>query len=476
MNATTKELQTALSLPERAAVALGTAAHEIKLRELVQNSCRIVAVTNDAGRDECHSAYMALKNADVAVGHKVEDATEDAKAYTKAVKSEGGRLLAITESEKTRLKGLRDGWDAAKQAAKDAAIAAERARTDAIQADIQMIRDLVLDVAGESSVEIAEAIATLAAIVVTQGRFDGFEPAAIQAVAMTGDKLGEMLDAAIASEAAFLVDQIASIAEAARITAEAAQLAADRAELVEQQRVAKIESDRIAAEQAATAKRLADQEATQALVAKLLAEKAAENLKAERDAQELAMRLEREKQAAAQAERDRVAADTKRQLDEQQAEITAQLANLQRAQDAEIARQDAAIKLISDHAEALSINAAGHYYHATLKRDDGHSIMCNPNGSRSIFCDVDEGDDDAAAHLARCTATADAMITNGRSLVQANASLADHAGPEDRPAIDYEAIAWAYKQLRAFGVGEVEIDNAVMMDRLNAMLVAEVVA
>lgn len=51
---------------------------------------------------------------------------------------------------------------------------------------------------------------------------------------------------------------------------------------------------------------------------------------------------------------------------------------------------DAAVKLAADHVEALAINAAGHYYSATEKRADGVPLMLNPDGTRSIFCDIDE--------------------------------------------------------------------------------------
>lgn len=36
--------------------------------------------------------------------------------------------------------------------------------------------------------------------------------------------------------------------------------------------------------------------------------------------------------------------------------------------------------------------------------------------------------------------------------------------------IDLEAIAWAYNKLQAFGVANSSMDNAMMMDRLNLML------
>lgn len=37
-------------------------------------------------------------------------------------------------------------------------------------------------------------------------------------------------------------------------------------------------------------------------------------------------------------------------------------------------------------------------------------------------------------------------------------------------SIDLEAIAWAYRKLLAYGVGNVSMDNALMLDRLNLML------
>ena len=36
--------------------------------------------------------------------------------------------------------------------------------------------------------------------------------------------------------------------------------------------------------------------------------------------------------------------------------------------------------------------------------------------------------------------------------------------------IDIEAIAWAYQKLQAYGVGNTTMENAMMLDRLNLML------
>lgn len=44
---------------------------------------------------------------------------------------------------------------------------------------------------------------------------------------------------------------------------------------------------------------------------------------------------------------------------------------------------------------------------------------------------------------------------------------------KDNGVIDLEAISWAYIKLSAFGVGNSNMDSAMMMDRLNLMLQAE---
>lgn len=43
---------------------------------------------------------------------------------------------------------------------------------------------------------------------------------------------------------------------------------------------------------------------------------------------------------------------------------------------------------------------------------------------------------------------------------------------DDETFIDYEAIAWAYQKLLAYGVGNTGMENALMLDRLNLMLLA----
>ena len=341
MNAVTQQEQAALTLPERASVALGSPAHEVKLRELVLASAAIVTVTNKAGRDECHSAYMTLKNTRVNINHTVGDVTEDAKAFTKAVKAEAARLLTITLAEEDRLQKLRDEWDEAEQARKDALIAAERERVESIQKAIQALRDMPLQAVGKSSAEISSII----------GGMVGAEP---------GDSFEEFLDEAklarfealeklattetaqrgVESEAESRRQaeaRAAAEAEEARL-AEVARLEAERAENA---RVA-AENARIAAEQKAEAQRLAEVAAAQ--------QAAAQAAQKEADA----------KASAARAEQDRLDAERQARIDAQLAAIAEQerqLAERQAAADARDAEARAQLEREADHPEALMMNA-----------------------------------------------------------------------------------------------------------------------
>jgi hypothetical protein len=318
MNAITKEEQTALTLPERAAVALGTAAHEIKLRELLQTSINIVSVTNVDGRAECHAAYMTLKNSRITVEKAGKAATEDAKAFSKAVSAEEKRLIAIIAAEEDRLQTMRDKWDEDRAAERQALIAAERARVDAIHADIAAIRNMVATAAGKPSMLIKAACEIVTEICVDETRFGEFLPEAKQALVETFAKLESMFgDARTAEEAAAKLEE-ERLAEAARMAAERIQIERDRAELTERA----AEQNRIYAAQEAEA--LAQFQAERARQAvELAAERAkADGIRAlEDDAR--AFRINQERDALlAQAnelrvERERLQAIANKQIAEQ---------------------------------------------------------------------------------------------------------------------------------------------------------------
>lgn len=61
---------------------------------------------------ECHSAAMAATKARTAIVQAGKAARDDATRFSKAVIAEEARLIAIIQPEESRLKVLRDEWDA----------------------------------------------------------------------------------------------------------------------------------------------------------------------------------------------------------------------------------------------------------------------------------------------------------------------------------------------------------------------------
>lgn len=350
MNAVTEAESNAIAtMPPaaRAALALGSAKTETALRELIKASASIVTVTNKAGREECHTAYMKLKNSRVAVGHTAADATEDAKKFTAAVKTEAARLVEIISAEETRLQLLRDGFDAIEEKRRADELAAEMARVALISEHIEDIRRIPLDVAGKDSATIKAALDQVGEITGTESVFgeEIYQGQAITVRNAAFAKLTEMHAAALAAEAA----------EAQRLT-DIAATDKLRAEQAEENARAAAENQRIAAENAAAAKKLADQQAALDLAARQQREQAEATAKAEELRRAEVARLE-------QVERDRAAAEAQAKIDAELAKLAVarqaladeQAAAEQRKADALAAEQMAA-RVLVDHAEALLIN------------------------------------------------------------------------------------------------------------------------
>lgn len=279
-----------------------------------------------------------------------------------------GRLIdSEAEAIKAEAKKPEERFDAAikaEAARKEAIKVADRARIDAIKASIQRIRDLPLAVVGAAS-EIISAMITATQATQPGDEFEEFIEQAQIARNEALDKLSAALVAQVAIEDAAAAAEQARIAEAALVEAEREELARQRAE-----------NERIANEQAAERKRLADVEAAQELAAKQQREAATENARKEADAR----------------------AEAQRKAD---AELQAREAAI----NAKIAAHEAAVKLEADHAEALTENDRID----SERREQAHM------DSLAL--------DDAARDLTRCTEAAQAMLTNGRSIIQESASL-----------------------------------------------------
>src|SRR5574337_303860 len=139
--------ETALTVAERAAIAIGAPAYEIALVDLVKESASLVQIKDKSGYQQAHSARMRLKGTRVEIQKRAKDAREDAQAFSKAVIAEEKRLIALVEPEEDRLQGLQDVWDAAREAEKQARIQAEEARVAKHRANIDAIRDTALHAA-----------------------------------------------------------------------------------------------------------------------------------------------------------------------------------------------------------------------------------------------------------------------------------------------------------------------------------------
>jgi len=265
MKATAKktELTVVESSPaDRAELALKSRETEKDLRELVARSVSITAPTNADGRQECHAAYMSLRNARVAIETTGKKAREDATAFSKAVIAEEKKLVAIVDAEETRLKALRDEWDAAREAERQAMIEAERARVAALRDRIADIHLLPSRCVGLFSGHITPIMIALEATDLST--FEELTDEAVDAHRIAVDRVTELYHKAIADEAAERARieaeaeaKAAAEAEAARVAAESERLAREREAFeAEQARVA--EAARIEAEKLAEERRKID--------------------------------------------------------------------------------------------------------------------------------------------------------------------------------------------------------------------------
>lgn len=328
-------MTTDLTLPERAALALESSATEVRLRELVASTADLVEVQNKAARDQIHSAAMTYRDHRVTIEKTGKASRDDATKFSKAVIAEESRLIEIITPEEKRLLALRDAWDAKVEAEKQAKIAAERARVEAIQARIKQFSDLVLQSAGKGSAAIEGLIERLQEIAITDVDFEEFIPQATEAKATSLSALEVAYEAAHASEQAI---------EAARIKREEE----DRQRATEAAENARIkaENDRVAAEQEAERQRLA----------KIAADQAAELARAQKEADDKIKAQAAAESARIQAEADARAAEHAKAM----AELNRQRAEFEAQQAAKAAEEQAKAdqaRADADYEEALLMDA-----------------------------------------------------------------------------------------------------------------------
>ena len=250
--------ETALTVIERAFVALGSSALETHLSDLAKKHADIVAIANKDGREQVHAAAMVLRKQRTAIAASGKGARDDAAKFCKAVIDEEKRLIAMIEPEEDRLIKLRDEWDQAREAEKKLAAEIEAKRKAWHESQVSGIRGVVLGAAGAPSQKLRDLIHEIDLIEPSEELHAEYMPIVARAKAETLSKLLEMLTEAEDREAEQARIKAEQEKEAARLASEREELAKLRAEAEERQRIEaeaaevarKAEADKIAAERA----------------------------------------------------------------------------------------------------------------------------------------------------------------------------------------------------------------------------------
>jgi hypothetical protein len=162
---------TELSLPQRALAAMKLKVTVEQLTELAAKTADITTITNADGRTQIHAAAMVLREERIAIDKAGIAGRDEANKFAKQVIIEAGKLIKLIKPEEERLIALRDAWDTAREAEKFAKADLERKRKEAIQSRIQSMRDRVAEVAGLGSAGVQQAIIEFTAIVIDDNNF-----------------------------------------------------------------------------------------------------------------------------------------------------------------------------------------------------------------------------------------------------------------------------------------------------------------
>ncbi len=385
MNETIEKPTTALTVTQRAAVALGASKAREELTAMVLKSKDVLAINSPAGREEAHGYAMALVKARTAITKIGKEAREDAAKFGKAVIAEENALIAITSPEEARLLALRDAWDAKVAAEKEAKAQAERVRIAGHMHRIDVIKHFYAMALEYRESAMVQLLIKDMGDKLEQGfaDYEEFAGDAQAACSMTLEKVQGVYETKLAAEA-----------EAARVKLEqeaaAAQLAKERAELAAQQEAARVAMAKLQAEADATAKKLADEITAQRKA--LADELAASQARMDKERAELAGQQAKVNAARLALENEQRAAKEAADKAEYEAAIY--------ASNQALAPVDIAQAAIETVAEPVAL-PSGQRYSTTTFKDNGEPILLNADGTRSIFCDIADDAEPATVPTAR---------------------------------------------------------------------------
>lgn len=228
LNATATDLTT-LPPADRAALVLNSTKTEADLKQLAESLKAITLVNSPAGRDQAHALAMTARTARTTIEKLGKAARDDATKFSKAVIAEEDRLIEIIQPEETRVLGLRNAWDAAEAARKEAEAQKERDRIAAHQAVIERIKSMPgLAREARTSAMALQMLEKLCAID-TKG-LEEFADAAHAAKLAADEQINDIIEAKQAAEAEQARIKAEQEAEAARLAEERQRMEAERAE------------------------------------------------------------------------------------------------------------------------------------------------------------------------------------------------------------------------------------------------------
>jgi hypothetical protein len=248
---------------------LNSSKTEADLKQLATSLKAITLVNSPAGREQAHSLAMTARTARTTIEKLGKAARDDATKFSKAVIAEEDRLIEIIQPEETRVLGLRNAWDAAEAARKEAELQKERDRIERHQAVIATIRSYPgLARECRTSAMALQILEKLCAIDTLNNCLDEFTDTAHAAKIAADEAICDIIESKQAAEAEQARIKAEQEAENARLAAERERLEAERAEAVRVLARMKAQQEELDRQAAAMAQQAAELEARKAEAAK----------------------------------------------------------------------------------------------------------------------------------------------------------------------------------------------------------------
>jgi len=328
-----------LAVIEYSATASGLAGLRARLANVVYD------VTTGAGMDVAKKARRELVTLRTDLDKLRKQIKEPALERCRLIDAEAARITAAIVELEAPIDAVIKAEETRKALDKAAREQAERERLALINQRIDWIRGQIVEAVGKPADAIAEMVADIAQLPITEDLYGELVPIASQARMATGDKLTALLVAAQGAEAQAEANAVLARALAAQKEKQDTELAAERSRLAaieleqaaERKRIADVAAAARAGQEAKDAADRAEREAADAAQAEIAAELARAQA-AERAAQAATAKAQEEAAAAQRRAVEQAEANAKAQ-----AQYEAELAAARRENHTEALRAVAAV-------------------------------------------------------------------------------------------------------------------------------------